>query len=1376
LPGLAGFSFQPGDAVHERGYFAPSARKKLDVQDPGVPKPRGLLLTVRDSLGLDPPPGERGSHDTDIEYDPFDLLPVTVTDPVGLVTVAEYDLRVMQPGLVTDPNRNESEFRFTPLGLVGQVFVRGKTPTEGDQDRPGTRFEYDFMAFEKSPKDERQPVFVRAIRQEHHDTELDMPLPERNAIIETVEYSDGFGRPLQTRTQAEEVLFGDPLFGNDVLPAGQSDAAATLAPVVGRESGPGDPANVVVSGWQIYDNKGRVVEKFEPFFSVGFGYLSPEDERRLFARDVFGQKATTFYDPLGHAVRTLSPDGSEQRVVFGVPGSIAAPDLNTPDIFEPTPWISFTYDANDLAPLSTSPNIGTTLADRAPRHHHYTPSSSAVDALGRTVVAIERNREAPANPSDPLPDIQEFRTQSVYDIRGNLLSVTDALGRTAFQYVYDLANNALRVQNIDAGVRRTVLSAAGIEIERRDKKGALILQAYDVMHRPVRLWARDATREGVALRERLIYGDGADSELSADEARAGNLLGALHRHYDEAGLLEFEAYDFKGNVLEKNRRVIRDDAILQVFPDPTDPSPDWDIRAFRVNWDPLEPQEAAQLDENRYDTSVTHDALNRVKSLRYPRDVLQQRKVLHPQYNRAGALERVALDGDVFVERMAYDAKGQRSFIALGNGVMTRYAYDRHTFRLVRLRSERFSKPAAETPIYQPAGTVLQDFAYEYDLVGNIDRITDRVPGSGIQDNPDALLVADPALRALVSAGDALVRRFTYDPLYRLISATGRICKSISRPRPFDENPPWCGFNSPNHGTPNQDNAPNLTERYQETYIYDRLGNILELKRAGGFSGFTRTFGLADGTNQLTSLTVGNGVSSPSFPYDYDVNGNLVLESSERHFEWDHSDRLKVFRNQIRASDGTLVEPTVHAHYLYDSGGMRVKKLVRKQGGAVELTEYVDDLFEFQRAAGIANNTLHVVDDQIGVATERVGEPFPDDARPPSQYHFGDHLGSSNVVIDQNAQFINREEYTPYGESSSGSFARKRFRFTGNQKDEESGLFYHRARYYLPHAARWATVDPEYTTFSVWSPFCYALANPIRLCDPTGASPDPKQHLETLIHQAELLSEKGAGIATQLATDRLEVKQLGDRARAASKWLTSESLKDFESYEEFQGTRERHNATVKEYVEAERQLKELEAEGRETAKELKKVEKEMKGAKAQKLLRQLPDDLGEAPAAGGPYRSGPTNESLRKRIADRLSNATATVTRVRENLESTLSLPPRAGPSGKGKGGGSKPPTAKAAKQGGRFRSILGWTKKWGARGVRIGGKVLAVLAVAGFLNAVRQGRWLDAAEYLPVVGWFVMGGRWAVKTWREVDAGIEQVRRIRPGGGVGWFPWNPPF
>jgi len=433
------------------------------------------------------------------------------------------------------------------------------------------------------------------------------------------------------------------------------------------------------------------MEKYEPFFSTGFAYAQPADAQ-------FGQKAMMFYDPRGQVIRTVNPDGSEQRVIFSVPGRRDKLDLTNPDDFEPTPWEVYTYDANDNAGR-THPAASTDY-----QGHWNTPASIVIDALGRTVKAIARNGANPAT--------DWFTITSTYDIQGNLRTVTDALGRVAFAHVYDLAKRPLRVESIDAGIRRTVLDALGNPVEGRDSKGALVLHAYDVVHRPIRLWARDDSSSPMTLRERLTYGDSADSALTPAQAAAANLLGKSYQHYDEAGLQTFVAYDFKSNSLEMVRQVIRDAAILAVFnPPPTN----WQVPAFRVDWQPLTGETFQQhanrlLDPTEYRTSIVYDGLNCLKSMRYPQGVDGQRKELRPLYNRAGGLEHVELDGSTFVDHIAYNAKGQRTFITYSNGVMTRYAYDPQTFRLVRMRTERYTKPKPLT--YHTTGAPLQDFAF----------------------------------------------------------------------------------------------------------------------------------------------------------------------------------------------------------------------------------------------------------------------------------------------------------------------------------------------------------------------------------------------------------------------------------------------------------------------------------------------------------------------------------------------------------------------------------------------------------------------------------------------------------------------------------------
>src|SRR5262249_50112736 len=162
---------------------------------------------------------------------------------------------------------------------------------------PSVELTYDFRAFEQRA----EPISVRTLRYERHDTDPD----DTGATIETREYSDGFGRLLQTRTQAEDFLFGDPIFGMDVIP---EDITIRPGLIRGRGGDPNDP-DVVVSGWQVYDNKGRVVQKYEPFFDTGWDYVLPKDSQ-------LGKKVTMSYDPRGQVVLTLNPDASEQHVIY----------------------------------------------------------------------------------------------------------------------------------------------------------------------------------------------------------------------------------------------------------------------------------------------------------------------------------------------------------------------------------------------------------------------------------------------------------------------------------------------------------------------------------------------------------------------------------------------------------------------------------------------------------------------------------------------------------------------------------------------------------------------------------------------------------------------------------------------------------------------------------------------------------------------------------------------------------------------------------------------------------------------------------------------------------------------------------------------------
>jgi RHS repeat-associated protein len=405
---------------------------------------------------------------------------------------------------------------------------------------------------------------------------------------------------------------------------------------------------------------------------------------------------------------------------------------------------------------------------------------------------------------------------------------------------------------------------------------------------------------------------------------------------------------------------------------------------------------------------------------------------------------------------------------------MTRYAYNKKTFRLERLRTDRFTK--IDDLSYQSQGKVLQDFHYVYDIAGNILKINDRTPEGGLPTDPDIL-----------------DRTFIYDPIYRLVSATGR---EYDRLQPVI--PPWLNTITP------QD--PTKTRFYMRHYQYDRAGNLTELKHVvNGNTIFRRLFEIVADNNRLSTVNIGQS----TFTYRYDDNGNLCQENTERHFTWDHSDRLIAFTNQAEESPHASVE----GRYLYDSDGIRVKKWVRTNGTSTESIVYINGIFEHHRWPKNGeikqNNHLHIMDDRQRIALVRRGAAHSNELEPKIQYHLGEHLGNSNVVVDGGGNWIDREEYFPYGETSFGSFAKKRYRFTSKERDEESGLYYYGARYYAPWLGRWASCDPA-GLIDGSNMFFYTRDNPIAFRDPSGTQTCVRCHEPSQIahHPKPFLNRK----------------------------------------------------------------------------------------------------------------------------------------------------------------------------------------------------------------------------------------------------------------------------
>ncbi len=249
------------------------------------------------------------------------------------------------------------------------------------------------------------------------------------------------------------------------------------------------------------------------------------------------------------------------------------------------------------------------------------------------------------------------------------------------------------------------------------------------------------------------------------------------------------------------------------------------------------------------------------------------------------------------------------------------------------------------------------------------------------------------------------------------------------------------------------------------------------------------------------------------FGFTHDAVGNMTSDAEERHYQYDHSNRLRSFRVQIAEA-----EPSKYALYLYDAAGSRVKKLVRMQGGSYVSTTYIDGVYEYVNDDRNKQNHIYIVDNQSKLGEIRLGNIFGD-TTPELKYTIEDHLGGSLIQLQPNGALINKEEYYPFGETSFGSYGLKRYKYCGKERDNESGLYYYGARYYAAWTCRFVSCDPFMAQYAHLSPYNYASNNPVTHLD-----------IDGMQNPAETSSPSGGnGSGSKTGADGAPKRQIGVR-------------------------------------------------------------------------------------------------------------------------------------------------------------------------------------------------------------------------------------------------------
>ena len=81
-----------------------------------------------------------------------------------------------------------------------------------------------------------------------------------------------------------------------------------------------------------------------------------------------------------------------------------------------------------------------------------------------------------------------------------------------------------------------------------------------------------------------------------------------------------------------------------------------------------------------------------------------------------------------------------------------------------------------------------------------------------------------------------------------------------------------------------------------------------------------------------------------------------------------------------------------------------------------------------------------------------------------------------------------------------GTPVKKRYRYTGKERDEESGLYYFGARYYSSATGIFISTDPLLEKYPNISPYAYCMDNPVKFIDPDGR--EFNEHAEEIYSKA----------------------------------------------------------------------------------------------------------------------------------------------------------------------------------------------------------------------------------------------------------------------------------
>jgi RHS repeat-associated protein len=260
------------------------------------------------------------------------------------------------------------------------------------------------------------------------------------------------------------------------------------------------------------------------------------------------------------------------------------------------------------------------------------------------------------------------------------------------------------------------------------------------------------------------------------------------------------------------------------------------------------------------------------------------------------------------------------------------------------------------------------------------------------------------------------------------------------------------------------------TNCWGEQYAYDPWGSLLSISfPSASYTGCQQESGFA------YTMTAQNRISGDT----YDSAGNLLVLQPGSSYSYNAENQLSQASNPSPTS------------YIYDGDGNRIEKQVASSTTKIYWYGNGEVLDETDGSGSVSNSSFF---EYIFAGGRRIARR---DSAGNGLYYFSDQLGTSRTIAEvvsggTTAALCYDADFYAFGGERLPvvSNCSQSYKFTGKERDSESGLDNFGARYNSSQFGRFMTPDsPSYSNHKnpqSWNLYAYSLNNPVTFRDADG--------------------------------------------------------------------------------------------------------------------------------------------------------------------------------------------------------------------------------------------------------------------------------------------------